>query len=83
MEDAAAVVALAAVFKRTVTKYGKCGDRYVRIEVGHAGQNLLLQAEGLGLGAVLVGASDDAEVTEVLDLSSDVALLILMPVGRK
>lgn len=83
VKDAAAVVVFAAVFNRTTRKYGKRGDRYVHIEVGHAGQNLFLQAEVLGLGTVVVGAFDDDEVAEVLNLPSGVEPLILMPVGRK
>jgi SagB-type dehydrogenase family enzyme len=83
VKDAAAVVVFAAVFKRTARKYGERGVRYVHIEVGHAGQNLFLQAEALGLGTVVVGAFDDDEVVEVLNLPSGVEPLILMPVGRK
>jgi SagB-type dehydrogenase family enzyme len=83
LKDAAALVVFAAVFKRTTRKYGKCGDRYVHIEAGHAGQNLFLQAEVLGLGTVVVGAFNDDEVAEVLKLPSGVEPLILMPVGRK
>jgi nitroreductase len=57
--------------------------RYVHMEVGHAGQNLFLQAQALRLGTVVVGAFDDDKVSEVLNLDSDIQPLSLMPVGRK
>lgn len=81
--DAAVIIVLAAIYQRTTWKYEKRGVRYVHMEVGHAGQNLFLQAEGLGLGTVVVGAFDDAKVREVLKLGSDIQPLSLMPVGRK
>ena len=81
--DAAIIFVFTAIYQRTIWKYGKRGVRYVHMEVGHAGQNLFLQAEGLGLGTVVVGAFDDDEVREVLNLDTDVQPLSLMPVGRK
>ncbi|MES0327318.1 MAG: SagB/ThcOx family dehydrogenase [Gammaproteobacteria bacterium] len=81
--DAAIIFVFTAIYQRTTWKYGKRGVRYVHMEVGHAGQNLFLQAEGLGLGTVVVGAFDDDEVREVLNLDADVQPLSLMPVGRK
>ncbi len=55
----------------------------MHMEVGHAGQNLFLQAESLHLGTVVVGAFNDDEVREVLNLDDDIQPLSLMPVGRK
>ena len=81
--DAAIIFVFTAIYQRTTGKYGKRGVRYVHMEVGHAGQNLFLQAEGLGLGTVVVGAFDDDEVREVLNFDADVQPLSLMPVGRK
>ncbi|MFC1589149.1 SagB/ThcOx family dehydrogenase [Pseudomonadota bacterium] len=81
--DAAVIFVFTAIYQRTTWKYGKRGVRYVHMEVGHAGQNLFLQAEGLGLGTVVVGAFDDDEVREVLNLDTDLQPLSLMPVGRK
>ena len=69
-------------FERTRAKYGSRGDRYVYIEVGHAAENLLLKAVALGLGAVPVGAFDDAGVSRVLGLPEDLAPLYIVPVGH-
>ena len=79
----AVVLVLAAVYQRTVQKYGDRGRRYVHIEVGHVAQNVYLQAASLGLGTVIVGAFDDDEVRRVLDLGEGERPLALMPVGRK
>ncbi len=78
---APAVVVIAAVPKRTTRKYGERGIRYVHIEVGHAGQNLLLQAVGLGLRSVVVGAFRDRAVQQLLGLASDEHPLAILPVG--
>jgi len=82
VETGAAVIALAAVYARTSGKYGKRGIRYVHMEVGHAAQNVWLQATALGLGTVVVGAFDDGPVKRILGLARDEEPLCLMPVGR-
>lgn len=82
MADAAAVVVITAVYERTSKKYGSRTERYVHMEVGHAAQNIYLQAESLGLGTVMVGAFRDQEIQEVLRLPANEAPLALMPVGH-
>jgi len=80
--EAPAVVVLTGVFERTAAKYGDRAPRYVHIEAGAAGENLLLQAAGLGLGGVFTGAFRDDAVAEVLGLPEGHAPLGLIPVGR-
>ena len=83
VRQAPAVFVLAAVYARTSAKYGaERSPRYVHLEAGHAAQNLLLQAVALGLGAVPVGASDDAAVQAALGLAAEEQPLYLIPVGR-
>lgn len=79
---APAVFAIAAVEARTGKKYGARAARYVHLEAGHAAQNLLLEAVALGLGAVPIGAFDDARVHDVLGLPADEQPFYLIPVGR-
>lgn len=80
--QAAAVFVLTAVYERTEAKYGKQrSPRYVHMEVGHAAQNLLLQAVALGLGSVPIGAFYDEGVQEALKLPADHRPLYLLPVG--
>ncbi len=78
---APAMVVIAAVPMRTTQKYGERGTRYVHIEVGHAGQNLLLQAVALGLHSVVVGAFRDHTVQRLLGLATDEHPLTILPVG--
>lgn len=80
---AAAVLVFAAVERRTTRKYGHRGVRYIHIEVGHAAQNVFLEATALGLGAVVVGAFDDDRLRETLNLPEGESPFYLMPLGRK
>jgi SagB-type dehydrogenase family enzyme len=82
VETAAAVIAFAAVYGRTTAKYGERGRRYVHMEVGHAAQNVCLQATALGLGIVVVGAFDDRALRTVLHLARGEEPLGLVCVGR-
>ena len=82
VESAPAVFVIAADVQRTARRYGQRAERYVLIEVGHAAQNLLLQAEALGLGGVSVGAFEDDRVGEVLWLPQGQRPLYLLPVGK-
>jgi SagB-type dehydrogenase family enzyme len=77
-----AVVVIAAVYERTTRRYGDRGERYVHMEVGHAGQNIHLQAASLGLGTVVIGAFNDSGVRQALGLREEEHPLYLMPVGR-
>jgi SagB-type dehydrogenase family enzyme len=79
---APAIIAVTAVYARTTGKYGERGRRYVHMEVGHAAQNLCLQATALGLGAVVIGAFDDREVKRAAALPPRQEPLALLPVGR-
>ncbi len=81
--EAPATIVFTAVYARTEQRYGSTrSPRYVHVEVGHAAQNVLLQAVALGLGAVPVGAFDDERVSQVLDLPTDHVPLYLVPVGH-
>ena len=80
--DAPVSLVLTAEYRRIEGKYGPRGRRYALIEVGHAGQNIFLQAEALGLGAGIVGAFDDAGLAKALHLPRGHEPLIVMPVGH-
>lgn len=82
LEQAAAILAIAALEWRTTVKYGERGVRYVHVEAGHAAQNVLLQAVALGLGATVVGAFSDADVKSALALRRDAQPICLIPIGR-
>jgi SagB-type dehydrogenase family enzyme len=80
--EAPAALVLAGIYERTAVKYGARAKRYVHIEIGHAVQNVYLQAVALDLGTVVVGAFQDERVQDVLGLPDDHAPLAIMPVGR-
>jgi len=80
---AAAVLVLTAVYARTTDRYGDRGQRYVHMEVGHAAQNAHLQATALGLGAVVVGAFEDAAVAKLIGSDPRERPLCLLPVGGR
>jgi len=75
-------IVICAEYERTTRKYGGRGERFVHIEVGHAGQNIYLQATALGLGTFAIGGFDDEQVREVLRLDRQYRPLYIMPVGR-
>ena len=83
VKDAAAVIVFSAVYERTTGKYGEKGIRFVCIEVGHAAQNIFLQAVSLNLGTVAVGAFDDEEAKKVMKMRDEEHPLYMMPVGKK
>jgi SagB-type dehydrogenase family enzyme len=79
---AAVSIVFAAVYERATGKYGERGRRYVHYEVGHAAQNVYLQATALHLGSVVVGAFQDDRVRKVVQLARDEEPLYVMPVGK-
>jgi SagB-type dehydrogenase family enzyme len=83
VKKGAAVIVLAAVYERTMKKYGQRGIRYVHIEIGHASQNIYLQAVSLKLGTVVIGAFDDGKVKKALHMQNAEQPLAIMPVGKK
>lgn len=82
MKDSAVVIVLSAVSERITGRYGERGIRYVHMEVGHAAQNIHLQAVALNLGTVVVGAFEDREVQRIMQMTTREVPLCLMPVGR-
>ncbi len=81
--DAPISIAITAIYSRTIRRYGRRGEiRYVPMDAGGAGQNVHLQAEALGLGAVIIGAFRDEAVKGILMVQEEEPLYII-PVGRK
>lgn len=79
--SAPVVFAISVVPARTADRYGSRAARYIDLEVGHAAQNLLLQAVALDLGAVPIGAFDDDRVAALLTLPEGHEPRYLVPVG--
>ncbi|MBU1061633.1 MAG: SagB/ThcOx family dehydrogenase [Candidatus Omnitrophica bacterium] len=81
VKDAGIDIVITADFKRTTSSYGKRGENYVYIEIGHAAENVHLQAISEGLGSVPVGAFSDDRVKKLLNLPEDLVPIYIIPVG--
>jgi SagB-type dehydrogenase family enzyme len=75
-------IVVCALHPRTSYRYGRRGERYVHMEVGHVGQNVSLQAVALGLATVMVGAFEDEEVRKALKIEEQIKPLYIIPVGE-
>jgi len=74
---------ICAVYERVTLKYGQRGIRYTDIEVGHAAQNVHLEAVRLGLDSVPVGAFRDDAVSKVLSLPGNEKPVYIIAIGYK
>lgn len=79
---APAILIIGAVFSRTTAKYGNKGIQYVFMEAGNSNQNVYLEGEALGLKVATVGAFNEAQVSSVLKLPSDITPLLLIGLGK-
>lgn len=67
---------------RLASRYGARAERYSLLEVGHAAQNVLLQATALGLVGVPIAALDESQAAKVLHLPSRLQVVYLIPLGH-
>ncbi|MFC2019585.1 SagB/ThcOx family dehydrogenase [Chloroflexota bacterium] len=74
-------IIICALYERTSQRYGSRGERYVDTEIGHAGQNIYLEATALGLATVAIGAFQDELVSQALRLDRGCRPRYIMPVG--
>ncbi len=81
VEEAPLNIVVCAVQQRTVSKYGERGRQYIYYEAGHIAQNIHLQALGLGLGSLPIGAFDEQALRNILSLPADQRPLYIIPVG--
>ena len=75
-------IVICALYHRTSHRYGKRGERYVHMEVGHVGENIHLQAVAMGLSTVEVGAFNDEAVIQVLGIDQQFKPIYIMPIGK-
>jgi len=83
VEQGAVALVFSAVYERTTRRYGERGVRYVHMEVGHAAQNVYMQAVSLGMGTVVVGAFDDERIRRIVGIPVGEHPLYIMPVGKR
>jgi SagB-type dehydrogenase family enzyme len=70
LEGANLVVFIAAVFERTLHKYGPRGYRYILLEAGHVAQSICLLAQEAGLASLCVGGYMDGDLNDALELET-------------
>lgn len=75
------VIVVAADPGRLSERYGDRAEAYTDIEVGHAAQNISLQAVASGLASVSVAALDATRTARILGLPSGQTVIYLLPVG--
>ncbi|MFC0401111.1 SagB/ThcOx family dehydrogenase [Paraburkholderia rhizosphaerae] len=78
---APAVLVIAADAGRLSARYGARAQAYTDHEVGHAAQNMLLEATVLGLVAVPIAAVDGPKAARALALPHAQKAVYLIPVG--
>lgn len=80
--EAPALIIVTGVDARTEVEYGAIAPSLVDREAGHAAQNILLQAEALGLAATPVGGLDGNMVGALLVLAPGYEVRYIIPVGH-
>ncbi len=80
--DAAVNFIIAGKYERTTLRYSDRWKQYVHMEVGHVGQNIYLQCEALDLWTVAIGAFNDEEVRQILDVWKEKTPFYIMPVWK-
>ena len=82
--DAAAMLVICAMFRRTTIKYLDRGYRLVLFEAGAVAQNLSLVGASIGIGSCLVGGFNDDNVAALLGVDGvDEAPLIPVVLGQR
>ena len=74
------IVVFAAAWERAASRFGPRAERFVAMEVGHAAQNVYIQAAALGLGTTFMAGFNDSAMTRVLGAGE--RPMGVMPVGR-
>lgn len=74
---------MTSVFWRSQNKYKERGYRFTLIEAGHAGQNVYLVSESLGLKCCAVGGVFDDVIEKFLDIDGETeSVVYTLLVGR-
>jgi nitroreductase len=79
--DAAAVVFHTADLARAVRRQGERAYRYLHLDAGMLGERLDLAALAEGLGASGIGGFFDDQVTELLGIPAEQAVVYITTIG--
>lgn len=67
-KNVSAQVIITGVLKRSYLKYGERSYRFMTLEAGHVGQNLVLSAVANNLGCLMLGGYIDDDVNNILQI---------------
>lgn len=82
IEEASAVIVVCADQARVKPRYGSRGENlYCLQDTAAATQNMLLTAHSLGLGTCWIGAFNEQQAAEALNLPKHVRPVAIIPVG--
>jgi len=81
IRDAAINIVIVGALNR-LARFTVRAERYMELEVGHAAQNVLLEATALGIGCVPVGAFYDDQVKTLLHLPGEEEPLYIIAIGH-
>ncbi|MFH1353287.1 MAG: protein-L-isoaspartate(D-aspartate) O-methyltransferase [bacterium] len=81
INDAPATIVFTGIEKKLRSGYGERGIRYSVMDIGHAGQNIYLQAGALGLGTCAVGAFNDEALKKLVGVKGEMPLYVF-PFGH-
>jgi len=79
--EAACNIIVAGSVRKLTAKYRNKAQRYMLLEAGHIAQNIQLQAVGLKLGSVSVGAFNIRDVNKACRLPANLEPLYIICVG--
>ena len=80
LANAPLVFVWTAIFERSKWKYRQRAYRYVYLDAGIIGENLMLSATGIGLGSCNVGAFFDDEVNKILGVDGTAESVVYLSV---
>ncbi len=81
IEQAPVVIVALANFERSTRVYKSRGELYAIQDAAAAIENLLLAACAMGFGSCWVGAFDEEEVREILDIPDKILPVAMIPLG--
>jgi len=72
-----------AVWERTTRRYGERGRKYVLLDAGHIAQNFYLEATALGLAPCAIGAFNDNQINNFLEIDGKKeSCIYIMVIGK-
>jgi len=81
LANAALDIVIVSVPER-MKRFGDRGKNWAAYEAGAVAQNALLEATALGFGSCTVGGFDPAKTAQFLGLTTDMEVVIILPIGK-